>query len=395
MITVEEAKKTVLEQTSLGSKTTLSLREALGCVLAEDIFSPIDSPPFDSSAMDGFAIDHTEAPGHFKKSGTITAGEGVRKKIVKGECLEIMTGGRIPEGATAVVPYEEAGQKEKEVRVAGAVPEGAQIRRRGEQLQRGELVLPAGARLRAGAVGFLASLGVLEVSVHRPPKVFILPTGSELVCTSKDLQDDKIFESNGLCLQTALQGIPAEVTVSRPVPDLPKILSGVLEVVLRDYDMILISGGVSVGKHDYVKNVLEKFKVQTLFWGVAQKPGKPLYFGKKGDTLVFGLPGNPASTLVCFYEYVRPAVLRWLGDPEPELKEAKAALAKTYDKKEGRTHFVRAFAHPQNGRWRVRPLEGQDSHFMKSFALANCLMVVPQGEDSIDEGEEVTIQWLP
>ncbi|MBI4223792.1 MAG: molybdopterin molybdotransferase MoeA [Deltaproteobacteria bacterium] len=395
MITVAEAKQIVLEKTPPGPKTTLSLRKILGCVLAEDVFSPIDSPPFDSSAMDGFAIDHTEAPGHFKKSGTITAGEGVRKKIVKGECLEIMTGARIPEGATAVVPYEEAGQKEKEVIVAGAVPDGAHIRREGEQLQRGELVLPAGARLRAGAVGFLASLGVLEVPVRRPPKVFVLPTGSELVSDSKDLREDKIFESNGLCLQTALQGIPAEVTVSHPLPDLPKILSGVLEDALRDYDMILISGGVSVGKHDYVKNVLEKFKVQTLFWGVAQKPGKPLYFGKKGETLVFGLPGNPASSLVCFYEYVRPAVFKWLGDLEPELKEAKAALAKSFIKKEGRTHFVRAFAQPQNGRWLVRPLEGQDSHFMKSFALANCLMIAPQDEDRIDEGEEVTIQWLP
>lgn len=395
MITVEEAKRIVLEQTPTGPKVILPLAQAGGHFLAEDIFSPIDSPPFDSSAMDGFGLDHAETPGRFKIIGTVTAGEGGVKKIASGQCLEIMTGAQIPDGASAVVPYEEVQQEGGEVVVAVEVAEGAHIRRRAEQLQKGEPVLAKPIRLTAGAAGFLASLGILQVPVYAAPKIFILPTGSELVSALADLKEDKILESNGLALQTALRQIPVGATVSHPVADIPKILSGVLEAALNDYDMVLICGGVSVGSRDYVKDLLAKFKVQQLFWGVTQKPGKPLYFGKKGNTLVFGLPGNPASSLVCFYEYVRPAVLKWLGDPKPALREGRAALSKTFIKKDGRVHFVRACAEQSKGVWRVHPLEGQDSHFMKSFALANCLMVVGQNVNRIEEGEEVAIQWLP
>ncbi len=173
------------------------------------------------------------------------------------------------------------------------------------------------------------------------------------------------------------------------------MLFAIIEQAIKNYDLLLITGGVSVGTFDLVKEILEKLNVKTLFWQVAQKPGKPLYFGKCGSTLVFGLPGNPASSLVCFYEYVRPAILKWLGYQDCFLSQDRARLVNSFSKKEGRTHFIRARTEKKNGNFWVHVPEGQESHRMQSFAEANSFLVVPQEITELKEGEEVTIHWLP
>lgn len=395
MISVEEAKQIVSREIAPGAKTNLALLEALGRVLAEDIVSPIDSPSFDASAMDGFALNHEAGGGFFKIVRTIAAGDVPQRPIGPRETMKIMTGAMLPSGATAVIPQEEVLlEKEKAIHVSTEAKKGQHIRYKGEELREGEIVLTKGTALTAGTIGFLASLGIFQIPVYSPPKIFIIPTGSELIRDPQERNEGKIFESNSFCLQAALAELRLPATVSHPIPDIPKILSAALETALHGHDFVLITGGVSVGQFDFVKAILARQKVETLFWQVAQKPGKPLYFGRKGTQFVFGLPGNPASALVCFYQYVRPALLKRLGYTKIFPNEVKAKLAQNFAKKDHRTHFVRALAAQENGSLWVQPLPGQESHKMISFAKANALLVVPQEVEKWERGEEVTLQWL-
>jgi len=412
VITVEEAKQIVTSEIPKGPKITLPLQEASGRILAEDVFSLLDSPLFNASAMDGFAIHHEETyrasrafPSYFKITGLVAAGDVPSKPLGKNEAIKVMTGAMIPQGATAVIPQEEVlpstttleGRQDRSatILITREVKEGEHLRRKGEEIKQGGLALSKNTHLTSGAIGFLASLGVLNVPVYAPPRIFILPTGSELVRDISEVTPGKIMESNSFCLSSAMSEMKIEPKISSPVPDVNKVLFAIIEQAIKNYDLLLITGGVSVGTFDLVKEILEKLNVKTLFWQVAQKPGKPLYFGKCGSTLVFGLPGNPASSLVCFYEYVRPAILKWLGYQDCFLSQDRARLVNSFSKKEGRTHFIRARTEKKNGNFWVHVPEGQESHRMQSFAEANSFLVVPQEITELKEGEEVTIHWLP
>lgn len=403
MITVKEAKQTIIKEIPKGPSVRVPLDKAWQRVLAEDVMSPLDSPLFDASAMDGFAIRHEETyrasrncPSYFKNIGLIAAGDVASQPLNPNETFKVMTGAMIPKGTTAVIPQEEilfdtAGT----LLVSREVERGENIRCKGEEIKKGTLALPKNTFLNAGAIGFLASLGVSDVPIYAPPKVFILTTGSELVKDISELTEGKIIESNSYSLKAALQEIGITPLLSSPVPDIAKVLHAVIEYQLQNTDFLLITGGVSVGVFDLVKEILAKQDVETLFWQVAQKPGKPLYFGRRENIFVFGLPGNPASSLVCFYEYVRPALLQWIGYPDLFLLSDKGKLSKPFCKKDERLYFVRARALKTSEGIFVNPLEGQESHRMHAFADANCLMVVPQEIKSLQKGDAVTIHWLP
>lgn len=408
MITIEEAQKIILREIGRGPSLNVPLKEALSRILAAEVAAPIDSPLFNASAMDGFAIHHEETvkasreqPIAFRNAGLVAAGSIAAKKLECGEVIQIMTGAMIPSGATAVIPQEEAafekgdGKNPARIFVFRPVAEGEHFRKKGEEIQKGETALPQGTRLTPGTLGFLASLGLESVPIYAPPKISILPTGSELVRGLSEITEGKIPESNSVALRAALQELNITPQVLSPVPDIARVLHAIIEVQLRQSDFLFITGGVSVGTFDLVKDILQSLGVKTLFWGVSQKPGKPLYFGKGKSAFVFGLPGNPVSSLVCYYEYLRPAILSWLGEGEIFLPAAKARLAEPFQKKEGRTHFLRAVAESRDGGWSVHIPGGQESHKMKSFLKSNCLAIIPQEVSELSGGSEVTIHWLP
>ena len=395
MISVQEAKKIVSNSIPLWDSEIVFLSQGVGRVLSADILSSMNSPSFSSSAMDGYAIYHGDVPGKIPVVKTLSAGDLSHPTLKRGEAIRIMTGGRIPKGGTAVVPQEEvviAG--ENKIFIPHSVVEGRHIRLEGEELKKGDVVLPQGTLLTPGGIGFLASLGIQKVSIFVPPEIAILPTGNELVTDPKEMKKGKVFESSSFAIQAALQKWNIAPTLFSPVADMRKNLYEAFQKALKEHDFVVVTGGVSVGGFDFVKEVLADLKVETLFWKVAQKPGKPLFFGKRGRQFFFGLPGNPASSLVCYYEYVEPALLQGMGYPDANLPVETGKIQKEFIKNETRSEFVRARAKRDENGLFIFPIEGQESHKMKSFALANCLMFVPAEKNKLEIGEEVMIQWL-
>ncbi|OGQ58534.1 MAG: hypothetical protein A3I75_03745 [Deltaproteobacteria bacterium RIFCSPLOWO2_02_FULL_50_16] len=403
MISVQEAKDILSREMRVGPKDPVPLRQSYDRVLAEDLYAPWDSPPFASSAMDGYALRiedvHNVSEGRpvfLKVIDVLPAGVQPSKKIGEGETIRIMTGAMIPEGATAVVAQEDVSQaEENKIKIIRKILVQCHIRQQGEELKKGDCALRRGTHLNAGTLGFLASLGFQEIPVFASPRVSVLPTGSELITDPKDWAPGKIFESNSSALEAALKEILIEPKIYSPIPDDADILLSHLKTALTESHCVILTGGVSVGVFDLVKDLLLKLDVQLLFWKVSQKPGKPLYFGRRGNTFVFGLPGNPAASLICFYEYVRPLLLRWLGYQDVFLTEARARLTQPLYKKAGRTHFIRALAVQRGDDLWVDPVGGQDSHLMQSFAEANCLIVVPSETTELHREERVMIHWLP
>lgn len=395
MISVEEAKKIISQTIPEGPPACIPLQKAVGRVLAKNIVSPMDTPPFTSSAMDGYAIFHNDTPGCLKVVACIAAGDIPKQPLQRGEAVRIMTGAMVPVNATAVVPQEEVTKRgENEIFVSRKTRPGEHIRRQGEEFKKGDVALSKGAPLTPGGIGMIASLGIHEVSVFAPPRISILSTGSELIFDAGEMKPGKIFESNSFSLQAALQDLHIETKRTPPIADTKEALQKSLRTAAKENDFVFISGGVSVGSFDFVKEVLAEMEVETLFWGVAQKPGKPLFFGKKEHQFFFGLPGNPASTLVCYYEYLRPAILKWMGHEKWDPFSERGRLMENFSKKSGRLHFVRAMAQRNEKELSVYPLSGQESHRMSSFAAANCLMIVPKEVESLKSGEEVTIHWI-
>lgn len=401
MISVAQAKKIIAETVPQGEAVLATLSESVGCVLAADLHATVDLPLFSNSAMDGFAVRtedlesaSEESPVSLPIQMAIQAGDHPTPLEV-GQAAKIMTGAMIPQGAEAVVMREDAEENDGSVRFIRPISMGKNIRLRGEEIRKGETALRQGASLTPAAVGFLASLGIRSLPIHRKPRVALLSTGNELVEGGRKPSPGKIFESNSLALRAALSEVPCHVVPFPVCPDDPKALKKYLEVALKACDITIVSGGVSVGDYDYSKSVFSELGVETLFWQIAQKPGKPLFFGKGGGHLVFGVPGNPASALVCFYEYIRPALRLFTGFRESELLSDEGLLEERCSKKPGLTHFIRAFAHLGPSHLQVTPLEKQGSHVLQSFAEANCLAVLSEESGTLEKGSPVSIHWLP
>jgi len=385
---IEEAQALVLARVSALAAEPVALEEAAGRVLAADARAAVDLPPFPSSAMDGFAVRAADAPGTLPVVARSAAGLPAGRALGDGEAIGISTGGVVPEGADAVIPIEYVVEHDNNIEIAAPVEPGANVRPRGGDIRAGEVVCPAGTRLGAGQLGALAAAGLGGLTCARRPRVAVLTTGTELRRPGEPLGPGEVYEANGLMLAAALASAGASVERLPAVEDDHEAHRAAIAHGL-EADMLVTSGGVSVGRHDLVRPVLAELGAEEVFWRVAVKPGKPISFSVRGGTLVFGLPGNPVSALVGFELFVRPAVLALQGATEPLPRFQPGRLARAVRRSPGRDELVRARSEAGDGEVVLDPLDGQDSHMIASAAKADVLVFVPHGDGELAAGAAV------
>jgi molybdopterin molybdotransferase len=389
LLSLAEAQARVLERARPLLAEDVPLAGAQGHVLAEDGRAIVDLPPFPSSAMDGFALRVADTPGRLPVVARIAAGAPADRPLAGGEAMGIATGGVVPEGADAVIPFEYVVERDNEIEVGEAVVPGANVRPRGGDVRKGEVVVAAGARLGAAQIGGLAAAGVASVVCARRPRVSILTTGTELRRPGESLAPGQVYEANGVMLAAALASVVADIDLLPAVADDEPAHRVALEHAL-EADVVVTSGGVSVGPHDLVRRVSAELGVVEVFWGVAVKPGKPVSFAVRGSTLVFGLPGNPVSSLVGCALFVRPALLALQGAAEPGPTYDLGRLASPVQRNPHRDEFLRARRAVTADGVVLDPVRGQDSHMIVRAAGADALALVPRGEGELAAGEPVS-----
>ncbi|MEZ0183270.1 gephyrin-like molybdotransferase Glp [Flavobacterium oncorhynchi] len=386
MIKVEEA-LTIIEANSAKMPVQqIAVSKALGYVLAEKVISPIHMPPFRQSAMDGYAFIHS-IKHQYDIVSTSQAGDHSNLKLNANEAVRIFTGAFVPDDADTVVMQEHVIANKNSILIAAMPAKSANIRPKGEQIAKDDIVFEAGTLMTPAAIGFLASLGITEIKVHKKPKVAILVTGNELVKPGEKLKKGKIYESNSVMLQAALETIGIKKTKVYSVKDNLKATKKALKSILKKYDIVLISGGISVGDYDFVKEALLQNDVKELFYKINQKPGKPMFFGSKNETLVFALPGNPASSLTNFYIYVVPAIKSRIGFLEIHKTKVIRKLNSDLKNNTGKTLFLKA----KYNETHVEVLDSQSSAMLNTFAVANSLLIVPENIEEYKKGQLVTL----
>ena len=385
---IEEAQALVLGRVTPLEAEAVPLAEAAGRVLAAGARAAVDLPPFASSAMDGFAVRAADTPGTLPVVARSAAGLPAGQSLRAGEAIAISTGGVVPDGADAVVPIEYVVERDNSVEIDAPAEPGANVRPRGGDIRAGEVVCAAGTRLGAGQLGALAAAGLGELSCARRPRVAVLTTGTELRPPGAPLGPGEVYEANGLMLAAALASAGASV---ERLPAVEDDLGAHRAAIARGLaaDVLVTSGGVSVGRHDLVRPVLAALGAEEVFWRVAVKPGKPISFSVRGRTLVFGLPGNPVSALVGFELFVRPAVLALQGAAAPLPRFEPGRLARPIRRSPGRDELVRARSTAGDGEVVLEPVDGQESHMIASAAAADVLVLVPQGDGELAEGAAV------
>jgi len=393
LITIDEARRRVLEAVTALGDEPVALEAALGRVLAEDVTSAIDVPPFDSSGMDGFAVIAGPA-GEVEVVGEARAGHPWAGALSAGSAVGISTGAVLPEGADAVVPVErttavEGGRIELPERQPGA-----NVRRAGEDIPLGAVVLRAGARLGPAELGVAASVGRAELRCAGRPRVALLVTGDELTEPGAPLAPGGIYGSNAFALAAQVESAGAQLVGRTTVPDELESTRAALAGALDEADVVLVSGGVSVGPHDHVKPALRELGVEERFWGVSLRPGKPTWFGTRGDTLAFGLPGNPVSAMVTFQLFARPALAALQG-AAPEPRRAIATLGEAVARNPVREQAIRVrLLQGENGLV-ARPTTGaQGSHVLTSMVGADALALIAPGDGEAAAGERVEVELL-
>jgi molybdopterin molybdotransferase len=392
LLTVEEALGLVLEHAQPLPTEDVQLEDALGRVLREPARAAVDLPPFPSSAMDGFAVRAAETPGELAIAFRVAAGGAPPGPLPVDAAAGIATGGTVPDGADAVVPVEVVEEHGDRLTVPDAAGVGQHIRPRGGDVSAGAVVVEPGAMLGSVQIGALAAAGVAGVVCSKRPQVAVLATGNELRSPGEELEPGQIYESNRRMIAAALAGSGAEIEVLPVVADDPESHRAAIERGLTA-DVLVTSGGVSMGPHDLVRRVAAELGVVEVFWGVAVKPGKPLAFGVHGSTLVFGLPGNPVSSLVGTLLFVRPALLARQGHARPRPSYLGGRLSAPIRRNSHRDEFVRARRLESSDGARLEPVSGQESHMIVRAAAADALVHVPRGEGEIPVGGEV--RFLP
>jgi molybdopterin molybdotransferase len=395
LISVTEAQRLVLERAHRLDPERVPVERAAGRVLAETAGALVDLPPFPSSAMDGFAVRAGEAGvgARLPVVARIAAGLPAERPLQAGEAMAISTGGAVPEGADTVIPLELVADSGDAIEIGEAVAFGANVRDQGSDVRTGDTILEPGTRLGPAQVGALAAAGIHEVQCVKRPRVGILVTGSELKPPGAELGPGEIYESNGLLLATALQlagAVPAQLGV---VGDDADELERAMERALLGFDMLVTSGGASVGPHDLVRETQAGLRVEEIFWGVAVKPGKPVAFGVRRDHLVFNLPGNPVSVLVTFELFVRPAVNALLGLPEPQPAFRQGALTAPVRRNAERDQYIRARSQLAGDAVVLEPISGQESHMIARAGRADALIEVVAGDGEVAAGSSV--RYLP
>jgi molybdopterin molybdotransferase len=385
----------------IGTIERVAIRDALDRVLAADVISPVDVPGHDNSAMDGYALRFADlAPSGeslLERVGEAFAGKPSNAVVRPGQCVRIFTGGVMPAGADTVVMQERAREDAAGVRIAsGAVAKAGQNRRfAGEDLKAGQVVFAAGQRIRPAELGMIASLGIGEVAVYRKLRVAFFSTGDELKSIGTPLAAGEIYDSNRYTLYGMLRRLNCDVLDMGVVPDVPDLLEAAFREAAANADVVITSGGVSVGEADFVKQLLDQLG-EVLFWKIAMKPGRPLAYGKLGSAHFFGLPGNPVSVMVTFYQFVRDALLLLQGQREIiPLPTFKVPLATPIRKAPGRTEFQRGIlAGDAATGYTVRVTGEQGSGILSSMSRANCFIVLPTDTGNVAAGELVDVQWL-
>ncbi len=377
----------------------LPLRNALGRILAEHVMSPVDVPAHDNSAMDGYALRHMDlaAAGGttLRRVGESYAGRPYLGALGPGECVRIFTGAVLPAGTDTVVMQEQVSVDAAGVHVPAGVRLGQNRRFAGDDIRAGARVFGAGQLIRPAELGMLASLGLTEVAVRRRLRAACFSTGDELRPAGSPLQVGEIFDSNRYTLYGMLTRLGCEVLDLGSIPDRPELLEAALLESSRCADVVITSGGVSVGEADYIKSLLDRLG-EVLFWKIAMKPGRPLAYGRIGEAHFFGLPGNPVAVMVSFYEFVREALLVLMGqDPVPALPTFRVICTTAIKKIRGRTEFQRGVLEPAaDGAWTVRVTGDQSSGILSSMSLANCFIVLPADQGNVAPGEVVTVKAL-
>jgi molybdopterin molybdotransferase len=393
LISIDEAQARVLEAVPALAAEDVPLADALGRVLAEDVESPIDVPPFDSSAMDGYAV--VAGPeAELEIVGESRAGHPAGEPVRPGTAIRISTGAALPAGATAVVPVEKSSGDGAGGRVrVRTSAEGDNIRRAGEDVAIGRVVLRAGSPLGPAELGVAASVGRASLRCSKRPRVSVLVTGDELTEPGRPLAPGAIYSSNGSALAAQVQRADALLTVRESVPDDATGTRAALAQVLDSSDVVVVSGGVSVGPHDHVKPALAELGVEERFWGVRLRPGKPTWFGTRGSALVFGLPGNPVSAMVGFHLFVRPALAAMQG-ADPSAPRSRAALDEAIPRHPRREQAVRVHLELAGDGWHARATGPQGSHMLTSMLGATALARIAPGEGEVPAGEWVEVELL-
>jgi molybdopterin molybdotransferase len=400
MIQVQEARDKILSQIKFKGIEKVTLDQALGRVLAEDVVSRINNPPLDNSAMDGYALmaediqsATPEKPVKLEVVEEIAAGYTAKGTLKPGQAMRIMTGAPIPPGANAVLMQEDTQKDGSAILCLDKADVEENIREAGEDVKVGEQVIKKGTTLSPAHIGMLAVIGRSQIPVGQRPIVSILSTGDEILELDESPQGPQIFNSNGHMLAAQIKsagGIPVYLGIAK---DTEKDLMEKFEWALKA-DIVVSSGGVSVGDYDLVKASLKKMGQDMLFWKVAMKPGKPLAFGRIGNTPIFGLPGNPVSSFVSFEQFARPSIRKVQGCSDLSHKTVQAKLTRTIKKKAGRLHFLSAIVSWTDGEYTVTPAGEQGSGILKSAANANGLLIFPLEAEEIKQGQNVAVQLL-
>jgi len=401
MLEFHEALEKILKHVRRSLPVKLPLEDALGFVLAEEVKAREPIPLFDSSSVDGYAVQVRDVqhaselrPVRLKLQSVVSAGVTPHQSLKPFHAIKIMTGAVLPQKADAVVMKELVEARGEEIIFSSPAKEGASLRRRGEEFAKREIVFQKGTCITPPVIGMCATLGLTSVKVYRKPRIALVVNGNELRSPSSPLRRGQVRDSNSYALAAALESAGVRPVLVLHAGDNKRTLTKAFARALKSADVVLSAGGVSVGDFDFVKEVLSDLRVRKIFWRVAMKPGKPNFFGTRGKKLIFGLPGNPVSAMVSLETLVMPALRKMMGSYTPDVLH-DAVMDFDLKGASGRIEFVRAFASwSKEGVLTVKPASRQGSHMIGGLADANCLIVLPKEQDRVAKGDIVAIRFL-
>jgi len=388
MISINEAITIVKNSKIRLEPITLNTLDALNYFLAKDIYSPINMPPFSQSAMDGYAV--CGELNSYTVIGEIKAGDTQLLELKNGEAFRIFTGAMTPNNTTSIAKQEIVDRIENKITLTESLKKGTSIRLVGEELKQNDLVLKKGTKITPAAVGLLSGLGFETISVYKKPTITLIVTGDELTKIGQPLLPGKIYESNSFTIKSALLNYGYQCDL-KFVKDNFEDTKNTIDLAIKQSDLVILTGGISVGDYDFVGKALHGLNVKQQFYKVNQKPGKPLYYGELNNTKIFALPGNPAAALTCFYVYVLTALQSMMGNQNPTLSSATVKLTHNHNKKGDRANLLKALV--QNNQVQIH--KGQSSAMLSSFVEANCLIHLQSGDYTLNSGDEVEILLIP
>ena len=402
MISVEEARQIIDNHIWRKGSESMDVSQASDRILAENVIARIPSPRFDNSAMDGFALRANDIIGASKNNpillknmGTSSAGQPFEQTLEVGSCVQCMTGAKIPTGADTVVMVEDTSgfNNDEHVSIYSESVEGKHIRRMGEEIKMADILINKGTNVTTSEIGICASFGYAEIVVAKKPKIAIFSTGNELVEPGNELKEGQIYNSNLPVFADLVKKAGGDVYMQGVIDDKKSSLRSFLDKALCNCDLIISSGGVSMGRYDYVRDVMMDLGVKEHFWKVAQKPGKPFFFGTKGNKLVFGLPGNPVSSYIGFIEWVWPVIREMMGDKKR--RPLTGILTESFQREKTKYRYLFGKAWIEDYKIFCKPSSKLGSHMLTSSLDANCILSSSQGPDMLSPGDSIQINLLP